>query len=420
MSDDPKLKTTLLLVWPLLMAMFLIMVGNGLQGTLIALRAETGGFSISMIGLIMSVYYCGYVAGWYIVPPMIRSVGHIRVFAGFASMASTTILIQGLFVDPYLWMVVRIISGISFVGLFIVSESWLNNIATNKRRAQILSAYMFVIHFGLFSGQFLINLGSIESMGLFVLISILISLSLLPITLANKPSPKFEDSESLPIKELLNISPFCIACVIVAGISAASFLTLGPIYAKFLGLSLPEISFFMASFIVGCATIPLFTGWLSDRIERRRVIIFTTLCGFIITLIASFFAPMLIVCSFVFGGCVTSIYSISAAHLNDRLKPSQITSATAALILVNGISSCVAPILLGVLLDMYGANIFFLFLSAAFGILFIFGIYREIVGKKIPLENQIDFQPMPARSSPSIAQLTHPEEDANQAASTTT
>ncbi len=410
MSNDPKLKVTLLLIWPLLMGMFLIMVGNGLQGTLISLRAELGGFSISIIGIIMSVYYCGYVAGWYIVPPIIRSVGHIRVFAGFASLASTTILIQGLFVDPYIWVFVRFISGLSFVGLFIVSESWLNSIATNKRRAQILSSYMFIIHLGLFSGQFLINLGSIETMGLFVLISIFISLSLLPITLANKPSPEFDDSESLPFKELFKVSPFCISCVAVSGVCSASFLTLGPIYAQSLGLSLPEISFFMASFIVGCATIPLLTGWLSDRIERRRVIILTTLCGLIVSLIASFSPDLLIIASFFFGGCVTSIYSISAAHMNDRLKPSQITSATAALILANGISACIAPIALAVLLDFYGSDIFFIFLSTTFGLLFVFGVYRDIVGGTIAVEDQGEFQAIPAPTSPTVALLSQPEE----------
>lgn len=411
MTDEPKLRVTLLLIWPLLAGMFLIMVGNGLQGTLISLRAELDGFSISIIGIIMSVYYCGYIAGWYIVPPMIRAVGHIRVFAGFASLASTTILVQGLFVDPYLWIIVRTISGISFVGLFIVSESWLNNIASNKRRAQILSAYMFVIHFGLFSGQFLINLGSIETMGLFVLISVLISLSLLPVTLANKPSPVFEDSESLPLKELFSISPFCIACVVVAGLSGASFLTLGPIYAKSLGLSLPEISFFMASYIVGCAVIPLLTGWVSDRIERRRVIIATTLFGFIVSIAVYFFSDLLIVASFFFGGCVASIYSISAAHMNDRLKPSQITSATASLILANGVSSCIAPIALGVMLDFYGSDVFFIFLSTAFALLFVFGVYREIVGTRIAVDDQNDFQAMPpVRTSPAVVMLSHPEE----------
>jgi len=411
MTDEPKLQKTLLLIWPLLAGMFMIMVGNGLQGTLISLRAELDGFSISIIGVIMSVYYCGYIAGWYIVPSMIRAVGHIRVFAGFASLASTTILVQGLFVDPYLWILVRLVSGVSFVGLFIVAESWLNNIASNKRRAQILSAYMFVIHFGLFSGQFLINLGSIETMGLFVLISVLISLSLLPVTLANKPSPEFEDSESLPLKELIGISPFCIACVLVSGLSAASFLTLGPIYAKSLGLSLPEISFFMASYIVGCALIPLLTGWLSDRIERRRVIIAVTLFGLCVSVLAYSFTSLLIVASFLFGGCVASIYSISAAHMNDRLKPSQITSATASLILVNGVSSCIAPIVLAVMLDVYGAHVFFVFLSVAFALLAVFGVYRETVGETIKVDDQNDFQAMPpVRTSPAVVLLSHPEE----------
>lgn len=405
MTSGAQIRKTLLLVWPLLFGIFMIMVGNGLQGTLLALRAELAGFSVSVIGIIMSLYYCGYLAGWFIVPPMIRSVGHIRVFAGFASMASTTILVQGLFVDPYIWSFVRLISGLSFVGLFIVAESWINDIATNKLRAQILSAYLFFIHAGMFAGQFLINIGPLESMGLFVLVSILISLSLLPVTLANKPSPGFQEQESLPIKKLFKTSPLSVASVVATGLVSASMFTIAPVYGQLAGFSLPKISLLMGLYVAGCAIIPLIMGWLSDRMDRRKVIIMITGCLFVSCVVCILYPHLVMWLAFVIGGGTISLYGVSAAMLNDRLKPGQVTSATATLIFINGAASCVSPILVGFLMDALGYGVFFAVFACGYCALFAYGLYRAWVGPEIDVNEQADFQPLPARSSPNFAQI---------------
>ncbi len=402
-SIKPELtSTTLLLVWPLLIGMFMIMVGNGLQGTLLSLRANSNGFSIVIVGLFMSLYYLGYMAGWSIAPKMIKSVGHIRVFAGFASLASTTILIQGLFSDPYIWSCVRFISGLSFVGLFIVAESWLNNIAPNRLRGQILSSYIFVLNGGLFAGQFLINLGSVLSMGLFVLISVLISLSLVPITLANKASPKFEEIENLPFKRLLKVSPLSVLSVFSCGFMNAAIFGIGPIFALSIGLGISQISFFMAAYILGCAVIPLASGWLSDRMDRRKVIIAVCLIGLIFSIWIVFDVRWLYACAFMVGGCSTAIYSIGTAMTNDRLKTSQMTSATASLILINGLGSCFSPILLGLLIQIMGLASFFGGFAVIFALGFIFGLYLHFTGGGILVEDQGEYQAMPARSGVGI------------------
>ena len=405
----PVIRPTLLLVWPLLLGMFMIMVGNGLQGTLLSLRAELDGFSIAVIGLIMSMYYCGYLAGWGIVPTLIKSVGHIRTFAGFASLASTTILVQGLFIDPYIWAAVRFISGLSFVGLFIVAESWLNNIAPNRLRGIILSSYIFVVNGGLFGGQFLINLGSIETIGLFALISILISLSLVPVTFANKASPDFEEVENLPLKKLIKTSPLAVICVTVCGFVNAGMLTIGPVYAQNLGFDLGLISILMALFILGCAVMPLATGWLSDQFDRRKVIIGTCLIGLIISALISYDSGLVYLCAFLVGGSSTSIYSIGVAMMNDRLRTSQMTSATATLILMNGVGACISPIFLGTMMQFYGVQTFFAAFAVVFAITFIFGLYRNFTGPEINVEDQGDFQTIPARSGAGIAAIA--EED---------
>lgn len=399
------MKVVLANVWPLLLGMFMIMVGNGLQGTLLGLRADIEGFPVSVIGIVMSMYYVGYLAGWYIVPPMINTVGHIRVFAGFASLASSTVLLHGLFVEPYLWGIVRILSGISFVGLFIVAESWLNDTASNHLRGRLFSAYIFVIHSGLFMGQFLINLAPVANIGLFILISILVSLALIPVTLANKPSPGFEEPEHLPFLKLMRISPYAVACVLVAGFTGAAMLSMGPVYASKLGFEIPQIALMIAIFVLGCGAVPLFTGWLSDKFNRRLVLIAIAFVGLLVSAAAALSHYYLLLLVFIFGGCMTSVYSIATALMNDHLRPKQRTSATASLILLNGMSACIAPIMMGALMQFYGPNAFFAAFAVIFLCLFAFGIYRAYTGPEIRVENQGEFYAMPARPTPGIAPL---------------
>lgn len=400
-------RLTLILVWPLLLGMYIIMVGNGLQGTLLSLRADIAGFPALVIGIIMSLYYCGYLGGWYMVPRMIQSVGHIRVFAGFASLASTTILLQGLYIDPYVWSCVRILNGLSFVGLFIVAESWLNDTASNKLRGQIVGAYIFVLHFGLFTGQLLINLAPIEQIDLFIAVSILVSLSLIPITLANKPSPGYKEPEHLAFMKLIKISPYSVACVIVSGFSGAAMLTMGPLYGTQQGFTVPEISLFMAAFVLGCGLLPLPIGWLSDQIDRRKIIIIISMCGFILAGMAFLQKPpAFLVIIFLFGGCVTSLYTISSALLNDRLRAGQRTSATASLILISGISSCLSPIIIGALMQTAGAYTFFISFSMCFFLLFVYGLYRAFAGPKINVETQGEhYAPSPRILNPNILEV---------------
>ncbi len=392
-------------VWPLLFGIFMIMMGSGLQGTLLSLRADLSGFPISVIGIIMSLYYCGYLAGWFIVPTMINSVGHIRVFAGFASMASTTILLQGLYVDPYIWSIIRVLSGISFVGLFIVAESWLNDVATNETRGQIIGAYLFMLHAGLFGGQFLINLAPIDQIDLFIFVSILISLSLIPITLSNKSSPAYQEPEQLPFLKLVKISPYSVLCVFSSGFTWATILTMGPVYAKDLGLEISDIAWLIAIFVLGCGTIPFFVGWLSDRMDRRKIMIAIAFFSFILTALAAGLPDMLPLLLFLLGGGVISIYSVASALLNDRLKPSQRTSAIASLILINGMSACLGPIITGTMMQTFGNSVFFMVFCAIFLVVFAYGLFRAYVGPSIDIDAQDSYQILPVRGTPALARL---------------
>lgn len=400
-----EIKQTILIAWPLFAGLAMIMLGNGLQGTLLGLRASLEGFPIFVTGIVMSLYYGGYLIGCMLTPKMISSVGHIRVFAALASLASTTILLHGVFVDPWAWGIVRIFSGLSFAGLFIVAESWLNSIATNKLRGQIFGIYLLVTNGSLFGGQFLINLAPLSDIGLFVLVSVLVSLSMLPLTLANKPSPGYEKPEPLPLKSLLKSSQLALASVFTAGFCSGSMLGIGAVYATELGKSNAWTATFMATFILGTAVLPLILGTLSDRMDRRKMIIGVAFCSSLAAACFSFL-PIPFVLAFIFGGLNTSLYSIGLAYMNDSIKPEQSLPASTTLILVNGLGAMFGPLLSGFIIDSAGPEAFFISFAVSIGCLCIFGIYRAFVGDKIKIEDQGEFVPVPARSSPNIMQIT--------------
>ncbi len=400
-----EIRLTLFLVWPLLIGIGLIMMGNGLQGTLLGLRADLEGFSTFAIGLIMSCYYVGFLLGCFFVPNMITKVGHIRVFAAMASLASTTILINGTIIVDEVWAIMRIISGFSFAGLFIVTESWLNNIARNRLRGQIFGFYLFILYAGLFSGQFFIYLGDVESISLFIIVSILISISMLPITLANKPSPGYEEPENLPFKVIYKKSPFSFLSSAISGMCTSVILSLASVYAIQSGLDKFQTANLIAAYIVGAATIPLFMGWLSDRFNRRKVLTLCAFLGALSALMCWHYEEYRFIIIVVFGGMMTSIYSISIAHLNDRLKPEQMLSGSSSIILTNSIGAIIGPISVGYLMETISPEIFFPTLSGSLLLLFIYGFYRNFIGKTIDIDQQTEFTPVPARSSMAVMDI---------------
>lgn len=405
-----EIKQTLVLTWPLFTGLALIMAGNGLQGTLLGLRASVEGFPVFVTGLVMSLYYVGFVVGCAVIPKMIMSVGHVRVFAGLASLASTTILLHGVFVDPWVWGVVRVFSGISFAGLFIVSESWLNSIATNKLRGQIFGFYLLVINGGLFAGQFLIHLDTLESINLFVLISVLVSLSMLPVTLANKPSPGYQEPDTLPLRKLIKSSKLSLVSVFCTGFCSSSLIGIGAVYAVNEGFSVQWASYFLASYILGTALLPVIVGWVSDQVDRRKAIIVVAALACIFASFLDLFPQVILFTIFFFGGAVTSIYSIGIAYMNDNIKPEQAVSASATLILVSGIGASLGPVVTGSMMDFAGNDSFFVAMIVVMGFLMCFGVYRSYVGDEIDVDDQSDFISVPARSSHAIIELVEDDQ----------
>ena len=407
MSNSSTLKR-LIAVWPLLFGIFILTISNGLQGTLLGLRASSEGFPVAITGIIMAMYYAGFLIGCQYVPKMIASVGHIRVFAALASMASTTILLHGLFVDPWLWIPIRLLTGFCFSGLFIIAESWLNKVANKEQRGTIFSAYVSIVYAGLFAGQFMINFAPLTKIDLFILVSILISVALAPITLTNKRTPGYHKPETISFRDMISISPLSMAGVFVSGLCGGTMISLGPVYASTTSMPSSEVAMFMAIYILGNAVLPIFMGSLSDKIDRRKVIKLSTIIAIICSALITMYTHYYILI-FLLGGMMTSIYSVSITHMHDQIKRSQIVSASRALILFNSIGATIGPIIGGLYLSFMGHEGFFIMFAIYTGALLIIAFYRSIVGETI--KQKIAFVHLPAHFAPSIFRLKEKPSD---------
>lgn len=396
--------------WPLFFGLALIMVGNGLQGTLLGVRAAMEGFDTTTIGLIMSLYYLGYMLGSYYVPKMVSKVGHIRVFTALASLASTTVLLHGLYPDPWLWAIIRAFTGFAYAGLYIVVESWLNNLSTNKTRGRMLSLYLLITNAGLVGGQFLLTVADPKDIDLFIITSILVSVALLPISLSSRPAPAFDEPESVPLKQLYKISPLGLVGCFGIGITNGTMFSMGAVYATDLGLTLAQISTFMSAYIIGGVFFQVPIGKLSDKYDRRKVIIAVTalssLIGFGCFLASGQSLVIFYTALFVFGGLSLSIYGLCLAHTNDHLSPKQFVAAGSSMILVNGVGAAIGPLTISVFMSIFGIQYFFPIIAMAFLAISVYGFHRTNMRAAVPLDEQTDHVVMPARPTPLSVAIT--------------
>jgi MFS family permease len=377
--------------WALLIGIGFMMLGNGLQGTLLGLRATMEGFPVFITGIMMSGYYVGIFAGSMVAPKLVQRVGHIRVFAALASMASISILIHGLYVNAGTWTAMRFITGLSYAGLYVVTESWLNDRASNENRGQVLSVYMVITTLGLGGGQFLLNLSDPLQVELFVLVSIIVSFGLIPILLTARPAPSFESTGSMSLFELYKASPLAVISNGLTGVAHGTIFGLGAVYAAQELQGVEQVSLFMACFLFGSLVLQWPVGWLADHINRR--VIMAGLCT--LAIIACVLALMVEKGSVAYfliivllGGAAMPMYSLTIAYANDRLEPEQIVAASGSLVMVAGIGLSMGPIIVSFLMGQYGASYFFLGIGAAFAMILGFTTYRMNITEAISPSDQ--------------------------------
>ena len=356
-----------------------MMLALGLQGTLIGVRATIEGFSTFTTGIIMSGYFIGIFIGSILAPTLIRRVGHIRVFSALASLASISILLHGIYIDPTVWMLMRIVTGICFAGLYVVTESWLNDRASNETRGKVLSVYMVIISIGMGSGQFLLNLAAPKEIELFVLVSVIISFGLIPILLTAKPAPVFETSSKMSLFELYKASPLAVIALCLTCMAHGTIFGLGPIYASTVLVNVKSISIFMASYLVGGLITQWPIGFVSDRISRRLVMAFlagASVLGCVLAVLINKESVLFYISILLIGGTAMPMYSICIAHANDRLEPHQLVGASGSLVMVAGIGLSIGPVIIAFFMDMYGMVFYFWGIATVFAFLFIYTLIR--------------------------------------------
>ena len=383
---------SLLFTWPLFLGLALIMMGNGIQIVLLGLRASDAGNSNLITGIIMGGYFLGFFTGSIIVPNTLLKVGHIRTFGALASIASATVLLHLLFINPIFWGILRVITGFCYAGMFIVVESWLNEKATNETRGQILSIYMIITMTGLGAGQLISGFDDGVSIELFLLASVLISIALVPVLITANKAPDFQAPEMISVRRLIQISPLALFGLFATGIVVAMLLGAGAIYAKNIGLTAGQTSLFMASITIGVFCLQYPIGRISDRFDRRHVILGTCLSAALFALILNIlgkdnFAFLLFFMA-LYGGSSITLYSLFIAHANDYLTPSQMVSTSSSLVMANGAGAVIGAPLVAASMDLIGNWSYFTLIGTMHFALALFIGYRMMVRPSIPTEAQ--------------------------------
>jgi MFS family permease len=359
---------------PLLVAAAILLGGNGLQATLIALRGASEGFGPTVIGFVGTAYFAGFLLGCIFVVRLMRSVGHIRSFATLAATAASCTLMLVLIVDPVAWAVIRFMTGFCFAGLFTVMESWLNSGSSNSDRARVLALYRIIDVSAVTGSQFLIPLFGAGGFTIFAVMSMMITMSLVPVSIADRSNPKVPDEVKLDLRRAWAISPLASIGCISVGVTNGAFRTVGPVYAEEIGLSVTDVVTFMSLGIIGSALVQYPLGYLSDRWDRRMVLLLTTI-GAMICSVAFLFLPgedrfLNFALVFIFGACAMPLFSLSAAHANDRAGKDEFVLVSAALMFFYSVGAIMGPYAASVVMRVYGPHALFGF-TALIYILFI-------------------------------------------------
>ena len=395
--------------WALLLGMMLLMVGNGLQGSLLGVRAEEVGLSTFEISIVMSGYFVGFLGGSRLAPELIRRVGHVRVFAALASFISAVLILYPAL--PYLttWTLGRIIIGFCFSCVYVTAESWLNNSVTNDKRGQALSLYMIVQMMGIVGAQGLLNLPDASGFLLFVIPSVLVSISFAPILLSISPTPTFATAKPMSLRRILETSPLgCVGMFLLGGVFAAQF-GMAAVFGKLAGLTLPQIAIFVSAIYVGALVLQYPIGYISDRMDRRVLICGVSALGglaAVLGFIMSSNFQALLVAGFIIGGTSNPLYSLLIAYTNDFLEHDDMAAASGGLIFINGLGAIVGPIVTGWLMGAVGPAGFFAYIGFLMVGLAVYAAYRMTQrAASTSVEDMTSYSPISPAGSPIVVEV---------------
>lgn len=394
---------------PLIISAGILLAGNGLFSTLIAVRGAQEGMSAGQIGWMGTTYFAGFILGCFAAPRILAMVGHIRTFSALAALASSATLFMVMIIDPYMWMIDRLVIGFCFSGLFTTIESWLNTGVKNDMRGQVLGVYRIVDILVVAGAQYMMPVFGTSGFLLFGIMALMISFSLIPVSLGDRSSPRPPDVVKFDLPQIWRISPLaCSGCVAI-GMTNATFRYVGPLYGEAVGLDLGSIATFISLGVVGGAALQYPLGLLSDKFDRRWVLIFSTfgavLAGLFLSNFAGVTKSLIYVGVFLFGAFSLPLYSLSAAHANDRANESQYVLLAAGLMFFYGIGAALGPPISSLLLEAFGASSLFAFTSFVHALLAGMTLLRMQARSAVPKADRGRFHWL-VRTSPFMQKLT--------------
>ena len=403
--------------WALFLGMGAIMLAYGFQGSLLGVRAVKEEFSLTATGFMMSGYFVGYFIGAAIIPKLISRVGHIRIFAAFASIASLVILIHAIFISPFVWFLLRVLTGISMVSIYTVAESWLNDRASNKNRGSVLSIYMVILYGAMGIGMFFLNFSNPTNFEPFIMVSIITSGALIPILFTKRKPPTFKKIETMSIQEVYISSPFGMVSSFLYGITQSALFTLLAVYAAGMNFSIFQISLVTFLLAISGAISQWPIGKLSDIYDRRRVIIIVSFAAAFFALCAIFSSGQMYlpdglgtskfwfyIFLILFAFCSLPMFSLILAHTNDYIPKEKFVAAGASLQFIFGLGAMGGPFLCSIFMEVVGLNGYFIFLMFFHILIGAYGVYRSRMRPSVENPDS-QFTAMPQSITPAGIEL---------------
>ncbi|WP_029030608.1 MFS transporter [Salinarimonas rosea] len=415
-------------VWALLLGIVLIMLGNGMHFTLIGLRGGIEDFSAAELAIVTSGYFAGFLSGARYTPVLIRRVGHVRVFAALGSFMSAALISFPLLAEPWAWTLLRILIGFCMSGIYVAAESWLNNAATNETRGKLLSAYMIAQTLGIIGAQGLLTLGDAGTSVLFIGASILVSISFAPILLSVAPAPVVEVAKPMPLRRLFVGSPLGTVGIFLLGTVYATQSGMGAVFGTQIGLGASQIALFVAMLFAGALVLQYPIGWLSDQMDRRKLILAAAALGAgscALGFVSGGEPWLLMGAAFLAGGVTTPLYALLLAYANDFLSADEMPAASGGLVFTFGMGAIVGPLATGWAMQGLGPFAFWLVLGATFSLLALHALYRMTQRAIVPVEETASYLGVLPTTSPvaveaagawSVEQQGEPAQAAQEAA----
>ena len=374
---------------PLYLSCTLLLMGNGLLFIIIPMSMRLDGQDTDAIGLVMSLYFVGMLLGSLYGRHLISRVGHIRIFAACAAVATMSALLHSIWSVPLVWGVLRVLIGFTNATFFMTMETWLSESSTSENRATVFGSYQFVTYFGLALGQLMLNFAEPQDPILYIYVAMLFCLCMIPVLMSRSGGPRINEPESMPLKTLYRTSPLGVVGIMISGICLGAFYNMSSVYGADVGMTKNQIATFMSATMVGGFLLQFPVGKLADLFDRRTVLVMTLLVACLAAMVLPIMAArgemvITIVCAVILSGALACVYPIALADAFDRLKPTEMVAASGKLILAYATGGAIGPYTSSLVMKHMGADALFGYLIVASLILVAFVMYRMSIRSAVP------------------------------------